>query len=156
MRSFCFYFYDIYLTNGEEIKDDYALIKDKELYLFEYYNNNINTMQNEDTLFAKTKGNTGRDRWIYSLTKNKNNLNGALINEDITVEDFVKSVEYKYFVLLKNDYGGEYDKVQDEVKKYNVGTTLPVLIFMDQDKELFRLIGEKNYEEIMKAVGDVK
>ena len=115
-----FYFYDIYLTNGEEIKDDYALIKDKELYLFEYYNNNINTMQNEDTLFAKTKGNTGRDRWIYSLTKNKNNLNGALINEDITVEDFVKSVEYKYFVLLKNDYGGEYDKVQDEVKKYNL------------------------------------
>ena len=27
---------------------------------------------------------------------------------------------------------------------------------MNQDKELFRLIGEKNYEEIMKAVGDVK
>ena len=50
----------------------------------------------------------------------------------------------------------DYDFDEDEVKKYNVGTTLPVLIFMDQDKELFRLIGEKNYEEIMKAVGDVK
>ena len=25
-----------------------------------------------------------------------------------------------YFVLLKNDYGGEYDKVQDEVKRYNL------------------------------------
>lgn len=50
----------------------------------------------------------------------------------------------------------DYDFDEDEVKKYNVGTTLPVLIFMDQDKELLRLIGEKNYEEIMKAVGDVK
>ena len=50
----------------------------------------------------------------------------------------------------------DYDFDEDEVKKYNVGTTLPVLIFMNQDKELFRLKGEKNYEEIMKAVGDVK
>ena len=50
----------------------------------------------------------------------------------------------------------DHDFDEDEVKKYNVGTTLPVLIFMNQDKELFRLIGEKNYEEIMKAVGDVK
>ena len=50
----------------------------------------------------------------------------------------------------------DYDFDEDEVKKYNVGTTLPVLFFMNQDKELFRLIGEKNYEEIMKAVGDVK
>lgn len=50
----------------------------------------------------------------------------------------------------------DYDFDEDEVKKYNVGTTLPVLIFMDHGKELFRLIGEKNYEEIMKAVGDVK
>ena len=23
-------------------------------------------------------------------------------------------------ILLKNDYGGEYDKVQDEVKRYNL------------------------------------
>lgn len=50
----------------------------------------------------------------------------------------------------------DYDFDEDKVKKYNVGTTLPVLIFMNQNKELFRLIGEKNYEEIMKAVGDVK
>ena len=54
------------------------------------------------------------------------------------------------------DILAEDDFDEEEVKKYNVGTTLPVLIFMNQDKELFRLIGEKNYEEIMKAVGDVK
>lgn len=113
--------FDIYLTNGEEIKDDYALIKDKEFYLFEYYNNNINTMQNDDTLFCKTKGNTGRDRWVYSITKNGNNLTNALTNDKITtVEKFMKNSKYHYFVLLKNDYGGEYDKVQDEVKRYNL------------------------------------
>lgn len=113
--------FDIYLTNGEEIKDDYALIKDKEFYLFEYYNNNINTMQNDDTLFCKTKGNTGRDRWVYSITKNGNNLTNALTNDKITtVEKFIENSKYHYFVLLKNDYGGEYDKVQDEVKRYNL------------------------------------
>ena len=98
--------FDIYLTNGEEIKDDYALIKDKEFYLFEYYNNNINTMQNDDTLFCKTKGNTGRDRWVYSITKNGNNLTNALTNDKITtVEKFMENSKYHYFVLLKNDYG---------------------------------------------------
>lgn len=113
--------FDIYLTNGEEIKDDYALIKDKEFYLFEYYNNNINTMQNGDTLFCKTKGNTGRDRWVYSITKNGNNLTNALTNDKITtVEKFMENSKYHYFVLLKNDYGGEYNKVQDEVKRYNL------------------------------------
>ena len=51
----------------------------------------------------------------------------------------------------------DFDEDPDDLDDLNnVGTTLPVLIFMDQDKELFRLIGEKNYEEIMKAVGDVK
>ena len=105
----------------KEIKDDYALIKDKEFYLFEYYNNNINTMQNDDTLFCKTKGNTGRDRWVYSITKNGNNLTNALTNDKITtVEKFMENSKYHYFVLLKNDYGGEYDKVQDEVKRYNL------------------------------------
>ena len=57
---------------------------------------------------------------------------------------------------IKEEQNLDYDFDEDEVKKYNVGTTLPVLIFMNQDKELFRLIGEKNYEEIMKAVGDLK
>ena len=116
-----YFLFDIYLTNGEEIKDDYALIKDKELYLFEYYNNNINTMQNDDTLFCKTKGNTGRDRWVYSITKNGNNLTNALTNDKITtIEKFMEKTKYHYFVLLKNDYDGEYDKVQDEIKRYNL------------------------------------
>lgn len=50
----------------------------------------------------------------------------------------------------------DYDFDEEEVKKYNVGETLPVLIFEKDNKELFRLVGEKTYDEIMKAVGEFK
>ena len=40
----------------------------------------------------------------------------------------------------------------EEVKKYDIGDVLPVVIFMDNDKEVFRLVGEKSKEEIVKAI----
>ena len=42
----------------------------------------------------------------------------------------------------------DYDFDEEEVKKYNVGSTLPELIFINNDNEVTRLIGEKNYKEI--------
>lgn len=42
----------------------------------------------------------------------------------------------------------DYDFDEEEVKKYDVGKTLPVLIFTKNNKEVDRLIGEKNYKEI--------
>ena len=82
----------------KEIKDDYALIKEKELDLFDYYNKNINTMTNDDTLFCKTRGNTGRDRWVYSITKNSYNLNNALSNTGVTtVEKFVLNIVILFY-----------------------------------------------------------
>lgn len=42
----------------------------------------------------------------------------------------------------------DFDFDEDEVQKYNVGDILPVVIFMDGDKEVERLIGEKTREEI--------
>ena len=50
----------------------------------------------------------------------------------------------------------DYDFDEDEVKKYDVGKVLPVLIFEKDNKEVLRLIGEKNYEEIKEAVGGIK
>lgn len=50
----------------------------------------------------------------------------------------------------------DYDFDEEEVKKYNVGKILPVLIFEKDDKEVLRLNGEKNYDEIKKAIGDIK
>ena len=46
----------------------------------------------------------------------------------------------------------DYD-FDDQALKYNVGNTLPVLIFMKGDKEITRLIGEKTEKEIEEIVG---
>lgn len=42
----------------------------------------------------------------------------------------------------------DYDFDDEEVKKYNVGKILPVIISLNNDKEIDRLIGEKSYKEI--------
>lgn len=52
----------------------------------------------------------------------------------------------------------DYDFDEEEVSKYNVGETLPELIFIKDDKEVKRLIGEKNYkdiEEVLKEYDEV-
>ena len=50
----------------------------------------------------------------------------------------------------------DLDFDEEEVKQYNVGDTLPVVIFMDKDKEVFRLIGEKTKDEIYKVVEEYR
>ena len=37
----------------------------------------------------------------------------------------------------------------DDIEKYNVSNKLPVMISIENDKEIDRLIGEKSYEEII-------
>lgn len=52
---------------------------------------------------------------------------------------------------LRNNYNFELEELDydfDDVEKYNVGDILPVLIFNKDDKEIDRLIGEKNSKEI--------
>ena len=46
----------------------------------------------------------------------------------------------------------DYD-LDDQVKDYNVGEKLPVIILIDENKkEIGRLIGEKNYKEILEFI----
>ena len=40
----------------------------------------------------------------------------------------------------------------EEVEKYNVGSTLPVIIFYKNEIEFKRLIGEKKYEDIEEVI----
>lgn len=49
----------------------------------------------------------------------------------------------------------DIDIDEDEVKKYNVGDVLPVLIFYKDDKEIIRIIGEKSEEEIIKIIEEI-
>ena len=68
----------------------------------------------------------------------------------------------KYFKDVKKNFPNiefiEYDLDfnEDEVKLYNVGNILPVIIFLDnENNEIKRIIGEKKQEEIEKEIRDV-
>lgn len=42
----------------------------------------------------------------------------------------------------------DYDFDEEKVKELNIGTILPELIFIKDDKEVDRLIGEKRFKDI--------
>ena len=59
------------------------------------------------------------------------------------------------FNKLKNEYSFELEELDydmDDIEEYNVGDVLPVLIFMKDNKDVDRLIGEKNYKEIEEVI----
>lgn len=50
----------------------------------------------------------------------------------------------------------DYDIDEDMVEKYNIGTTIPVLIFLDKEgNEVTRIVGEKTYEEIENIISSI-
>ena len=50
----------------------------------------------------------------------------------------------------------DYDNDEDMVEKYNIGTTIPVLIFVDENQnEVGRIVGEKSYEEIEEYISKI-
>lgn len=73
---------------------------------------------------------------------------GCLISKSIWSE-----IEKEY---INNEYINlDYDLDEDEVEKYNVGDILPVVIFLQDNKEIKRIIGEKTKKEILNEVGDI-
>ncbi|NLL45155.1 MAG: thioredoxin family protein [Mollicutes bacterium] len=47
----------------------------------------------------------------------------------------------------------DYDEAEEEVKKWNVGSTLPVFIFLDKnDNEIVRLIGEQSKKKLEEVI----
>lgn len=63
-------------------------------------------------------------------------------------------VMHKVWAQIEKEYEGieivtyDLDMDSEEVEKYEVGSTLPVIIFYKDDAEYKRLIGEKKYEDI--------
>ena len=50
----------------------------------------------------------------------------------------------------------DYDTDEDMVEKYNIGTTIPVLVFVDENEnEVGRIVGEKSYEEIEEYISEI-
>ena len=63
----------------------------------------------------------------------------------------------KYLKKLNEDIDIEITKLdfdldEDIVEEYNVGEKLPVVILLDNDKEVSRLIGEKTYDELLNFI----
>jgi thiol-disulfide isomerase/thioredoxin len=61
-------------------------------------------------------------------------------------------VTYSSYAKLKEKYPKcefiELDYDLDDVAKYHVGDILPVVILMDRNKEVTRVVGESNLKEI--------
>ena len=49
----------------------------------------------------------------------------------------------------------DLDMDSEEVEKYNVGNTLPVIIFYKNNEEYKRLVGEKSYEEVESVIKEL-
>ena len=64
-----------------------------------------------------------------------------------------KEIESKYDIETIS-YDLDFD--EEEVKQFEVGDKLPVFIFMDNDKEIGRLIGEKKLDEIINYIEGLK
>lgn len=71
-------------------------------------------------------------------------------------------VTNKYWKDLKSKYNEisfadlDLDMDEDEVKDLKIGNILPEIIFFDNNnQEIKRIVGEKNKEEMDKAIGDV-
>ena len=64
----------------------------------------------------------------------------------LVMSKYIKKIneEFSDLEVVKLDY--DFD---DEVEKYNVDKKLPVLILLDNDNEVNRLVGEKDYKEII-------
>ena len=58
---------------------------------------------------------------------------------------------------IKQNYEYEeydYDMDEEIIKKYNVGNVLPVIIVLNNNNEINRIIGEKSKKEIEKILGE--
>lgn len=64
----------------------------------------------------------------------------------ITNSALDKLIEERNLNVTKLDYDF------DDISKYNVGKTLPEIIVFDNDREIGRIIGEKNYKELVMEI----
>lgn len=106
-----FYIFDIFRENNRMIQSDNIIISSDELELLDYYNTNINNIQ-QNTYFSVTTG--PRAIWIYVITRNPYNYINLIFGENVTdIEQFLQNYR-KYFILLKNDYEGDYENINLE------------------------------------------
>ena len=113
-------FFDIYLNNVKNINENIILIKNNELEIFEYYNNNLNKDNKLDKTYMCVAWCSGRNMWVYAITGNFYNYIDTSYGEPtINLQNFIKS-DFEYFVLLKDDFSGNYDELPKEITENNL------------------------------------
>lgn len=70
----------------------------------------------------------------------------------IVMKKTFKQIEEDFNIEIKSL---DLDFDEEEVSKYNVGDTLPVIIVNKDGKEIKRIIGEKTKKEILEEVSDI-
>ena len=80
-------------------------------------------------------------------------INAMWCSGCLSMKKIWKEIEKEYPNLDIINY--DYDMDEEEVKKYNVGKVLPVVIFKKNNTEK-RLIGEKKKQEIIKIIEELQ
>lgn len=70
----------------------------------------------------------------------------------IVMKKTFKQIEEDFNIKIKSL---DLDFDEEEVSKYNVGDTLPVIIVNKDGKEVKRIIGEKSYQELKSLLEEV-
>ena len=73
---------------------------------------------------------------------------GCLISKNVWNEIEKEYPNHEYISL-------DYDLDEEDIEKYNVGEILPVVIIEKDNKEIKRIIGEKNKKEILEEMSDI-
>ena len=115
-------FFDIYINNIEQIKKDYTVVSANELKILDYYNKNININKIDNKTYICTPDfGYAKTIWIYGITGNPYLYIDCIYVDGVTdnIEQFIIS-EKKYMLLLKQDYEGNYEEVEQDIQKYNL------------------------------------
>ena len=113
-------FYDIYLDNIEQAKMEYKAVTANELNILDYYNKNVNRI-NSNTYICTPNYGFGRATWLYGITGNPYIYIDCMYVDSVTnnLEQFMQS-EKTYMLLFKQDYEGDYEKLEQDIQNYNL------------------------------------
>ena len=113
--------FDIFRKNYEDIQSILLVLLNKgEIELLDFYNENINKNVKIASNTTMQPSNRGKAGWVMTPTEN------PIIGIDVMYGEIMENLqkfaenEAKYMVLFKRDYYGDYEKIEDEILKYNL------------------------------------
>lgn len=113
--------FDIFRKNYEDIQNMPLVLNKGEIELLDYYNENVNKNFENNMNTMMQQAEIGKARWVITITENPiigivDVLYGEIMEN---LQKFVEN-EAQYMILFKRDYYGDYEKIEDEILKYNL------------------------------------